>query len=66
MAKMDEPCKFCDCLGFFQVFSHQNLDSRNQKFDLGNGIKTKNEIDAYNFKLQRDFPDFNFEDEKQA
>jgi hypothetical protein len=58
-------CNFCNSLGFHEVYSHKNLDSRNQKFDLGNGTKTKKEEEAYTYLLHRDFPRYNFEDGKQ-
>jgi hypothetical protein len=40
-------------------------DSQEQRFHLGNGKETLKEEEAYLELLQRDFPNFNFEDRKQ-
>ncbi len=59
-------CSVCCCnLGFHTAFCDQNLDSKKQKFDLGNGKRLKDEEQAYSLLLKRDFPSYQFEDGKQ-
>ncbi len=53
-------------LGFYEAFSDVNLDVEGQEFDVGNGRRTKDPEEAYSLVLERDFPDFNFEDGKQS
>jgi hypothetical protein len=70
MAESHLTCSVCPPkfpkLGFYNAFSDVNLDVPDQEFDLGNGRKTKDQEEAYYFVLERDFPDYNFEDEKQT
>jgi hypothetical protein len=70
MAESHFTCPLCipkfPKLGIFNVFSDVNLDVKGQEFELGNGRRTSDPEEAYNCILERDFPEYNFEDGKQA
>jgi len=59
-------CPVCVCcIGFHDAFSGINPDSTEQTFDLGNNQTTTNVEEAFAFVLQRDFSEYQFEDDKQ-